>query len=108
MKTAADTSLSHKSHTITDQDSTSTNMYIIITSLILLNTVMKLRSSIVTSIVSTPVYNDTAIPLTTNNTTLIICMSLVILLMISMLSCGVIVVIVIIKKRKTYKTNNGK
>ena len=106
MKTAAD-SLSHKSHTITDQDSTSTNMYTIITSLILLNTVMKL-SSIITSIVSTSVYNDTAIPLTTNNTTLIISMSLVILLMINMLSCAVIVVIVIIKKRKTYKTNNGK
>ena len=93
--------------TVTDQDSTSANMYpTLITPSILLTTVMKSTNSTITSIVSTAVYDG--VPFTTNNITLIISVSLVILLIISMLSCGVIVVIVIIKRRKTYKTNNGK
>ena len=66
---------------------------------------MQLTDSIINTIVSTPVYYDTAVTFTTNNTTLIISISLVIVLTISMLSCGVIVVI---KRKKTYKTNNGK
>ena len=88
-------------------DSRSSEMYTapLLTSL---NTIMHLTSSIINSIVSTPVYNDTTVPFTINNTTLIISVLLVILLIISMLSCGVIVVIVIIKRRKTHKTNNGK
>ena len=95
--------------TVTDQDSTSTSMYTtLITQSISLITVMKSTNSIITSIISTAVYNNTAVPFTTNNITLIISISLVILLIISMLSCSVIVVIVIIKRRKTYKTNNGK
>ena len=108
MKTIVDSSSSQKSLTVTDQDSTSINMYTIIISLISLNTVMKLTSSIITSIVSTSLYNDITVHFTTNNITLIISISLVILLIISMLSCSVIVVIVIIKRRKTYKTNNSK
>ena len=106
MKTVADNSISQKSGTFTDYDSTSTNSYN--PSLLSLNTGMQLTNTVNNSIVSTPVYIDTTIPFTTNNTTLVISISLVILLIISMLSCGVIVVIVIIKRRKTYKTNNGK
>ena len=106
MKTVADNSISQKSGTFTNHDSTSTNSYN--PSLLSLNTGMQLTNTANNSIVSTPVHIDTTIPFTTNNTTLIISISLVILLIISMLSCSVIVVIVIIKRRKTYKTNNGK
>ena len=108
MNTVANTTLNHKSDIATVHGSTSSYSNASNLSLISLNTVMHLTNSIVTSIVSTPLYNDTAVPITTNNTTLIISMSLVIVLIISMLSCGIIVVIVIIKRRKTYKTNNGK
>ena len=104
VKTVADNSISQKSSTFTD--STSTNVFN--PSFISQNTGIQLTDSIITSIVSTPMYNDITDPFATNNITLIISISLVILLIISMLSCGVIVVIVIIKRRKTYKTNNGK
>ena len=105
MKTVANTTLNHKSSTAIVHGSTNSYSNTSNPSLTSLNTVIY---SIVTNIVSTPLYNDTTVPFITNNTTLIISMSFVILLIISMLSCGVIVVIVIIKRRKTYKTNNGK
>ena len=106
VKAVPDNSLSQKNGTVKDYDSTSANVFN--PSFILQNTAIELTDSIITSIVSTPLYNDTTVPFTTNNITLILSISLEILLIISMLSCGVIVVIVIIKRRKTYKTNNGK
>ena len=106
VKAVSDNSLSQKSGTVKDYDSTSANVFN--PSFILQNTAIEFTDSIITSIVSTPLYNDNTVPFTTNNITLILFVSLVILLIISMLSCGVIVVIVIIKRRKTYKTNNGK
>ena len=109
-KTTVETSSIQKSHTVPGQNSTSNNMYTtLITSSIPLKTGMHFKNSIITTTVSTPVYNDAAVPFTTNNTTLIISISLLILLLImTILACSVIVVMVIIKKRKTHRTNNGK
>ena len=57
--------------TVTDQDSTSTSMYTtLITQSISLITVMKSTNSIITGIISIAVYNNIAVPFTTNNTIL--------------------------------------